>query len=745
MANDVIINGETYSGMDAVNLMKTDGTTETYYPDAVRYVPQNLTDEQKAQARANIGIEDADKVLVVSGDGETASHSSTEIKAAREAGKAVFLSRSSAVYPVTGFNDYDNVAVFDDYLFIPDRGYFLKTRHSIGADAKITVTQESTKVTDFVDSESDVLVVTVENNVASHSSSEIISAVNAGKAVFLSNDSVLYPIAGITADSPVFDFYVVIPNLGLLNHTRYSIGADKKITVTTDSTYVSRLVDSAIEELKENGELGSDSVLIVTATDTVASHSSTEIIAAVDAGKGVFFSKDSVVYPLAGITNGIPNFDVYVVSPKLGYLNHTRYSVDADKKITITTDSAFISNLVDAAIEELKANGELGVSNYEDLTNKPVSPAAVSSVAHQYAISNSKEEIHDVTTWATGVSSLTQRQRACVYGNGYYVVCGTSGEMVYSLDSVTWTTVTRFTAGVITGLAYGKGLFVAIDSNGVIWIAKEEPIEWEQVNITWEQLESGATQILEGICYANNRFIIVGDYGLVAFSDDGRAWKETRTAYDFKAVAFGNGKYVAAGNNGSVAVSYDGENWTDYSDASITGSYRAAAFGGNRFVIGCQGGIIRYSYDGRTWITATTDSTSSVNYIRGIVYAEGKFYAVMYVSTGKGEIWVSDDAETWTVQYVATGRLWCCAYGEDVVIASGDNGAIYTLNFGIEWLTKQPDLGSNQHLWERIVFTLSDGGTVIGDSVCIKSAPNTENWVFTLADGSTVTKAVNVG
>lgn len=54
MANDVIINGQTYSGMDAVNLMRTDGTTETYYPDAVRYVAQTLTAEQKAQARQNV-------------------------------------------------------------------------------------------------------------------------------------------------------------------------------------------------------------------------------------------------------------------------------------------------------------------------------------------------------------------------------------------------------------------------------------------------------------------------------------------------------------------------------------------------------------------------------------------------------------------------------------------------------------------------------------------------------------------
>ena len=380
-----------------------------------------------------------------------------------------------------------------------------------------------------------------------------------------------------------------------------------------------------------------------------------------------------------------------------------------------------------------------------EITDFPVIPAGVSAAEHQYAVSNSRENISDVSTWNAATNPLTQRQRAIVYGNGYYVVCGTSGEMVYSLDGVTWTSVTKFTTDVITGIAYGKGMFVAIDSAGLIWIAKETPFTWESLRVTWELIGSGVTAILEGICYANNRFVLVGEPNLVAFSDDGRTWTETSVPYNFKAVAFGNGRYVGAGNGGAVAVSYDGENWTDYSDPAITGSYRAAAFGNGRYVIGCQGGIIRYSDDGRTWTTATTNSTSSVNYIRGIVYSEGKFYAVMYVSTGKGEIWVSDDAATWTVQQVASGRLWCCAAGDGILLASGDNGDVYVLDLGIDWQTEQPELANGQYLWERIVLTLSDGGKIIGDGVCVKAFQKTETWTFTLEDGSTVTKVVCVG
>lgn len=389
--------------------------------------------------------------------------------------------------------------------------------------------------------------------------------------------------------------------------------------------------------------------------------------------------------------------------------------------------------------------GDPGTTDYAELTNTPVIPSSISAVEHQYTVSNSKDSISDASTWNSVSNPLTQRQRACVYGNGYYVVCGTSGEMAYSLDGVTWTSIAKFTSDVITGIAYGKGIFVAIDSAGVIWIANETPFNWEPLSVTWEQLESGAVQILEGICYANNRFVLVGDYGLVAFSDNGRTWTEIRTAYDFKAVTFGKGRYIGAGNSGAVAVSYDGENWTDYSEPSITGSYRAAAFGAGRYVVGCQGGIIRFSDDGRTWTTATTNSTSTVNYIRGIVYAEGKFYAVMYVSTGKGEIWVSDDAETWTVQQVASGRLWCCCAGDGILIASGDNGYVYVLDFGLEWMTKQPELAEGQYLWERIVLTLSDGGQIIGDGVCIGGAVQIGADDVEFSDGETFQQKYDSG
>lgn len=55
MAQDVVVNGTTYPAVESVALRDGNGNETMYYPDAVRYVEQTLTEAQKAQARENIG------------------------------------------------------------------------------------------------------------------------------------------------------------------------------------------------------------------------------------------------------------------------------------------------------------------------------------------------------------------------------------------------------------------------------------------------------------------------------------------------------------------------------------------------------------------------------------------------------------------------------------------------------------------------------------------------------------------
>ena len=55
MAQDVVIDGNTYTATESIAMRTVNGDVVQFYPDAVRYVAQELTEEQKAQARGNIG------------------------------------------------------------------------------------------------------------------------------------------------------------------------------------------------------------------------------------------------------------------------------------------------------------------------------------------------------------------------------------------------------------------------------------------------------------------------------------------------------------------------------------------------------------------------------------------------------------------------------------------------------------------------------------------------------------------
>ena len=55
MAENLVINGVTYPETEVITAQNEEGNPVAFYPDAVRYKEQALTEEQQAQARENIG------------------------------------------------------------------------------------------------------------------------------------------------------------------------------------------------------------------------------------------------------------------------------------------------------------------------------------------------------------------------------------------------------------------------------------------------------------------------------------------------------------------------------------------------------------------------------------------------------------------------------------------------------------------------------------------------------------------
>ena len=234
--------------------------------------------------------------------------------------------------------------------------------------------------------------------------------------------------------------------------------------------------------------------------------------------------------------------------------------------------------------------------------------------------------------------------------------------------------------------------------------------------ITWTSIPSPTTFGLEGIVYANGRFVVTTDAGNVFFSDNLEIFINSNVGADVSLVpiTYGKDRYVTASTSGEIYYSLDGLTWSACEKLDTT-HYRAAAYGKGKFIIGGAGGMIKYSSDGVTWnvATATRTSTDNINYIRAITYVDGKFFAVMYTaSTPYGEIWTSLDGESWTELYAPVNRMWAVIHGNDIVIATGDNGSIQRLDLNITWSDIEPEITPEEILWQKTQLRLTDGSLI---------------------------------
>ena len=337
----------------------------------------------------------------------------------------------------------------------------------------------------------------------------------------------------------------------------------------------------------------------------------------------------------------------------------------------------------------------------------------VNEFAKEFTAGFSQSEVSDKTEFVSQTSPLAQRQRACCYGNGYYVIAGTGGELAYSQDGVNWTKITAFTSDVITGLAYGNGYFVAVDSGGKIFRTDIPENVWSNVS----SFEGNV--IIESVRYINNQFVACGHYGYILRSTNGENWdilhefEDKTTDKKFIDIGYGDGKFVAVGGDGMIYTSINGEIWYDHTSATVTTDIRAIMYANGQFVIGTSGGIIAYSKDGINWQLANNPSSLTISWIRNFTYFDNRLYVVMYASNGQGEIWLSKDKGiTWEVAQTVAGRLWCVSCGNDKFFASGDNGAIYLLDLELNWTTSTPN---TNYIWYRFKVLQNDGSVIYSD------------------------------
>jgi hypothetical protein len=194
---------------------------------------------------------------------------------------------------------------------------------------------------------------------------------------------------------------------------------------------------------------------------------------------------------------------------------------------------------------------------------------------------------------------------------------------------------------------------------------------------------------LHAIIWAQNKFVAVGDNGVIVTSPNGSNWmvRNTQTSKRLNGIAYGNNRFVATTWDNSVLTSADGENW-DISLLKSNVVLEGVGFGnGNFFAVGYNYTSGAYaaqafqSANGVDWALVPSLSYASNDFVRAI-YAQGRWL----VMESRGRPNTSTDLNNWTrgdsglVPYVHGA-----AYANGYFFLLGDSGVMNVSEDGINW------------------------------------------------------------
>jgi hypothetical protein len=301
----------------------------------------------------------------------------------------------------------------------------------------------------------------------------------------------------------------------------------------------------------------------------------------------------------------------------------------------------------------------------------------------------------------------------------------------------TWTKATVNTTESISGLAYGKGVFVAATTANLGADPQvKAKIFWSTDGVTWT--EADASDVLTGtnshyVYFFNDigTFFVVdrrgsnnsnGAGGNWVTSTDGKVWTKITGVPDVATAgggAYGNGAVVIGSSSSSILFS---DNFTTTSStwtSKATGVTRdptledqrtvvinwvnSVAYGKGKFVIGGMNGNIAYSTDKTaTWkygddIKWATGSNVFGNAtINQIVFDGNTFLAV---GGNPGVAATSPDGITWTqtgdIQLGTTSDYLYAGYGGGVFIATWQGNASYSTDAFTWTLIANTQFGTN--------------------------------------------------
>lgn len=184
-------------------------------------------------------------------------------------------------------------------------------------------------------------------------------------------------------------------------------------------------------------------------------------------------------------------------------------------------------------------------------------------------------------TWAPAATAGPASPLTAVVHDGRRFVAATvDGTLYESPDGIAWSWLSTLpAASQVRSLAFGAGMYVVVDLNGVS--SSPDGLHWTAAPALAPPVGSNVA-VLHGATWDGTRFIVVGDF-VSATSTDGVHWTRGDMTTTASAVVAAGGEIVAGGY-GAVQTSRDGIHWSLRYLPGQKGAAAVLAFGNGRFV-----------------------------------------------------------------------------------------------------------------------------------------------------------------
>lgn len=399
----------------------------------------------------------------------------------------------------------------------------------------------------------------------------------------------------------------------------------------------------------------------------------------------------------------------YIVSGELDYQNEQLVFYYNDETSFTVSISYIFDNF--ATKEEVNTetnraiDAEQALSDrIEDLENKDYSTQDIntSSINVQYTKSTSKTTLESTADWENYLVPTNNELYSVVYGNEYYIGCGQNGAIIYSQDGKNWTLFSQiFSSQGLDKIVYGNGYFLAICYSTKTIYKAYNPNIWTVQSIL-ENIEPINLQ------YVNNRFIVCGSDGKIAYSNNGEKFKVISiiTNKQINSIAYGNSVYVGVGTEGLLLYSKDCEVWYNRSDNEFTEDYKNIIYVNGMFLASTNN-LLRYSFNYYQFQNCSLPDITGYN-IKELSYGEMSYKILLNNSTST-KILESSKGINFMLDETFNTKCNSICYGQNKFITLGTNELAYVLDLSINWSYNKPNLENNEYLWMRNVNYQNNG------------------------------------